>query len=103
MAANSLVKLDPEAPGYGLSALHFAPAADSRWRALFTDAQISTNLDHLQRSQQPDGGWTISWEPPSEASVLDWRGVVTLDALRTLTSYGRLTAQLSPSDAGAPA
>jgi hypothetical protein len=93
MAANSLVKLDPDAPGYGLSPLHFAPAADSRWRALFTDAQISAHLDDLERSQQPDGGWTISWEPPSESSVLEWRGIVTLAALRTLTSYGRITAQ----------
>jgi hypothetical protein len=103
VAANSLVKLDPDASGYGLSPLHFAPAADSRWRTLFRDAQISAHLDHLERSQQADGGWTVSWEPPSEASALEWRGIVTLDALRTLTSYGRLTPQLSPSDAGAPA
>jgi hypothetical protein len=83
--------LDPAAPGYGLTPLHLAPAADSRWRALFTDAQIGAHVDHLQRSQQPDGGWAITWEPPSEAAALEWRGIVTLGALRTLTSYGRLT------------
>ncbi len=85
--------LDPETPGYGLSPLHFAPTASSRWRRLFTDAQISANLDHLARDQQPDGGWPIAWEPPSEAATLEWRGVVTLQALRTLTSYGRITAE----------
>ncbi len=84
--------LDPDAPGYGLTPLQLAPAADSRWRGLFTDEQISAHLDHLEQSQQPDGGWPVSWQPPSEASLLEWRGIVTLQALRTLTSYGRLTA-----------
>lgn len=82
--------LDPEAEGYGLSPLHFAPMAGSRWRGLFTAEQIGADLTKLAGKQQPDGGWTISWEPPSEASELEWRGIVTLDALRTLTSYGRL-------------
>ena len=84
--------IDPDAQGYGLSPLHFAPTAKSRWRELFTTEQIEAHLDKLAGRQQPDGGWTISWEPPSKASELEWRGMVTLDALRTLTSYGRLTA-----------
>ncbi len=88
----SLLHLDPTTPGYGLSPLHFAPVASSRWRGLFTDSQIATSLDHLARSQQADGGWPITWEPPSEAARLEWRGVVTLQALRTLTSYGLMTA-----------
>jgi hypothetical protein len=92
LAEIPMVRLDPDAPGYGLSPLHFAPAASSRWRALFTDDQIGAHLDRLESDQQPDGGWPISWEPPSEAATLEWRGVVTLGALRTLTSYGRLTA-----------
>jgi hypothetical protein len=83
--------LDPETPGYGLSPLHFAPTASSRWRNLFAGAQIDAALDHLLRNQQPDGGWPITWEPPSEAATLEWRGVVTLQALRTLTSYGRVS------------
>jgi hypothetical protein len=82
--------LDPDAPGYGLTPLNLAPVASSRWRALFTDAEISAHLDRLERRQQPGGGWPITWEPPSEAAVFEWRGIVTLQALRTLTSYGRL-------------
>jgi hypothetical protein len=87
-----LFHLDPDAPGYGLSPLDLAPLATSRWRALFTDAQISAHLDRLQKNQQADGGWPITWDPPSQAAVSEWRGVVTLGALRTLTSYGRVTA-----------
>jgi len=82
--------IDPDAEGYGLSPLHFAPTAESRWRELFATEQIDAHLDKLASKQQPDGGWTISWEPPGEASTLEWRGIVTLGALRTLTSYGRL-------------
>jgi hypothetical protein len=100
LTAVPMLHLDPDTPGYGLSPLHLAPAASSRWRALFTDAQIGAHLDHLERRQQPDGGWPITWEPPSEASTLEWRGIVTLQALRTLTSYGRLTAESSSSPGG---
>jgi len=92
LAGIPLFHLDPDAPGYGLSPLSIAPQASSRWRGLFTDAQIGAHLDRLERDQQADGGWPIAWEPPSQSAVSEWRGVVTLDALRTLTSYGRLTA-----------
>jgi hypothetical protein len=87
-----LFRLDPDAPGYGLSPLNVAPQATSRWRALFTGTQIGAHLDRLQEDQQADGGWLITWEPPSQAARSEWRGIVTLGALRTLTSYGRLTA-----------
>jgi hypothetical protein len=86
-----MLSLDPDAAGYGLSPLHLAPEPGSRWRGLFTDAQIDRHLDRLLADQQPDGGWPISWEPPSEAAMWEWRGMVTLQALRTLTSYGRLS------------
>jgi hypothetical protein len=92
LASIPLFHLDPDAPGYGLSPLDVAPQATSRWRALFTDAQLGAHLDRLQKDQQADGGWPITWEPPSQAAVSEWRGIVTLGALRTLTSYGRLTA-----------
>ncbi len=54
-------------------------------------AQPRCHLDRLQEDQQADGGWLITWEPPSQAARSEWRGIVTLGALRTLTSYGRLT------------
>jgi hypothetical protein len=91
LATASWFRLDPDDSGYGLSPLSIAPAADSRWRVLFSEEVLSAHLDRLQRDQQPDGGWPITWEPPSEAARLEWRGVVTLDALRTLVSYGRLS------------
>ncbi len=89
LASAALYHADPDEPGYGLSPLSFAPTADSAWRGLFGDDVLQAHLDRLQRDQEPDGGWPISWEPPGDAAALEWRGMVTLDALRTLVSYGR--------------
>jgi hypothetical protein len=87
----AMLNLDPDARGYGLTPLDLAPDAGSRWRSLFPAELIDAHLDLLVGGQQDDGGWPISWEPPSDAAVFEWRGMVTLKALRTLTSYGRLT------------
>jgi hypothetical protein len=91
MIGQEMFHLDPDTPGYGLSPLVIAPLADSRWRGLFAEARIDAHLDRLAGEQQADGGWPITWDPSSEASRLEWRGIVTFEALRTLTSYGRLT------------
>jgi hypothetical protein len=91
LAKAPMFRADPDDPGYGLSPLSFAPLAGSRWRTLFEDSVLEAHLDRLQRDQQPDGGWPLTWEPPGEAALLEWRGIVTLNALRTLVSYGRLS------------
>ncbi|HEY2508741.1 MAG TPA: hypothetical protein VGI58_19670 [Streptosporangiaceae bacterium] len=88
----AMLHLDPDAEGYGLTPVDLAPDAGSRWRSLFGDKQIDVFLDRLVAGQQDDGGWPITWEPPSTAAVCEWRGFVTLNVLRTLTSYGRLTS-----------
>jgi hypothetical protein len=80
---------DPDDPSYGVTPLHLAPAPSSRWRRLFADELIEGHLDRLERDQQPDGGWAITWEPPSAASTLEYRGIMTLWALRVLAAYGR--------------
>jgi hypothetical protein len=91
LAGAANFRADPAAAGYGLTPLSIAPSAESRWRALFPPEMIEAHLDRLQRDQQADGGWPITWEPPSEASALEWRGIVTLAAMRTLVSYGRIS------------
>jgi hypothetical protein len=81
-----------EAPvqGYGLTPIHFAPTPDSSWRPLFGQEQIDGHLEDLRARQQADGGWPISWEPPGPASALEWRGRLTLEALRPLAAYGHI-------------
>jgi hypothetical protein len=74
--------------GYGLTPLHFAPSPDSSWRGLFSQAQIEGHLDDLLGRQQADGGWPVNWEPPGPAAVQEWRGRLTLEAIRPLAAYG---------------
>jgi hypothetical protein len=83
-------KADPAARGYGLDALHFAPAPDSSCRQFFDDTQIESALDHLIAEQQPDGGWPITWNSPGNAAHSEWRAIRTLKALRRLKAYDRL-------------
>jgi hypothetical protein len=85
-----MVALDPEARGEVHGVLSFAPEPDSLARALFDDATINAHLDHLARGQQDDGGWTFNWPAWSPAAERDWRGFLTVDALRALRANGRL-------------
>src|SRR5215470_12880845 len=85
-----LVALDPEAPGEVHGVLDFAPEPDSLARALFDDATVQAHLDHLAQGQKDDGGWTFNWPAWSPAAERDWRGFLTLDALRLLRANGRL-------------
>ncbi len=59
---------------YGLTPLDFAPSPTAYCRKLFTAVQIDAHLDDLLVRQQPDGGWPILWEPPSEMARQEWRG-----------------------------
>ena len=84
-----LAALDPEAEGEVHSPLDFAPLPDSIARPLFDDPTINGHLDHLAGAQQDDGGWTFNWPAWSATAEADWRGYVTVDALRVLRANGR--------------
>jgi hypothetical protein len=81
---------DPDDESYGLTPLAFAPSPQSPWRVLFDDADIDAHLDRLGAKQDGDGGWDVTWDPPSEASRLEWRGILTVTNLRVLRAYGRV-------------
>ena len=63
---------------------------DAVGRHAFPDELLETHLEHLLSQQQEDGGWPISFEPPSPAAALEWRGRWTLDALSTLRAYAKI-------------
>jgi hypothetical protein len=75
--------------GEVLTPLTLSGRPGARSRALFTDAQIALELDRLELEQQEDGGWTFDWLAWSPGQSLEWRGIVTVDALRTLIAHGR--------------
>jgi hypothetical protein len=70
--------------------LHFAPRPDSLARRLFTDQVIEAHLKALAEAQGADGGWFFNWREWNPTTTLEWRGWVTIDALKTLRAYGWL-------------
>jgi hypothetical protein len=87
---SGIVTLDPDAPGEVHSPLNFAPQPDSIARPLFDETAIKAHLDHLAQAQLDDGGWTFNWLAWSPAAEREWRGHLTVDALRLLRDNGRL-------------
>lgn len=83
-------KAEPGTATYGLTPLQLAPAPDAAGRAAFPDELISAHLDALITRQADDGGWPIAWTPPGPGAALEWRGVLTLEALTILRAYGRI-------------
>jgi hypothetical protein len=88
-AIRSVVTLDPEAAGETHGPLDVAPEPHSIARRLFDDATIEAHLDHLDAGQQDDGGWTFNWLAWSPVAAAEWRGWVTVEALRVLQVNGR--------------
>ena len=84
---------DAPADRYGLTPLHFAPTPDSVFRKLFNQPQIEGHLEYLKSMQQEDGGWPITWKAPGSASICEWRGRWTLDAICRLVDYGVISGE----------
>jgi hypothetical protein len=76
--------------GEALRPLDFSPLPGSRSRGLFTEDQIEAHLDLVESQQRDDGGWMFDWLAWSPAQTNDWRGIVTIRALRWLRDNGRL-------------
>jgi hypothetical protein len=84
--------LEPEdlEHGYALTPLHLAPTPDAMAAGLFSPELLGAHVDHLMDQQQDDGGWPVTWEPPTPAAELEWRGILTVRALATLQDYGAI-------------
>jgi hypothetical protein len=84
-----LVALDPRTPGEAHFPLDFAPLPGSLARPFFEERVIEAHLAHLAASQRDDGGWTFNWLAWSPAAEREWRGHMTVEALRILRANGR--------------
>jgi hypothetical protein len=90
MLDQKLIALTPTTEEETHTPLNYAPRPQSIARGLVSDKVIAASLDALAAAQQEDGGWPINWLDWNLATTIEWRGVVTLEALTTLRAYGRL-------------
>jgi hypothetical protein len=89
LPADGLLRVDAGTEGEVIRPLEVAPWPEHAARGLYDDAVIERELDRLAAEQQDDGGWTFSWGAWNPAVAWEWRGAVTVAALRTLKAYGR--------------
>jgi hypothetical protein len=81
---------------YNVKPLTFVHSTRSPFYAGMEQA-VAANLDYVVRTQKSDGGWglTWSWEERDPAAwklaEKEWRGVVTLESLKTLEAFHRIT------------
>lgn len=73
-----------------IATIELSPRPGTPSRALFTDTQIAADLDRLEREQLDDGGWDFHFLHFSSGQTVEWRGEVTLDAIRTMLDHGRV-------------
>jgi hypothetical protein len=88
-AVGRFVALDPGDTGDVQTPLGLAPEPGDRARALFDRQTIDAHLDALAAAQRDDGGWMFGWDEWNPAATLEWRGVMTVEALRVLRVNAR--------------
>ena len=81
--------------GYGMKPLSVATSPDSPFASAISE-EIQRNLDYEIERQEADGGWAPNWSwggafPEAwQDAEKEWRGVLTLQTLKTLRNFGRL-------------
>jgi hypothetical protein len=70
-------------------ALDFTPEPGGPVRARFADDVVAAELERLAGMQGEDGGWTVDYTSYSPAAALEWRGYVTVRAVRILQRNGQ--------------
>lgn len=94
-AVEKLVARDPASwAEYGLPPLGVVSSLDSPFAPLFTD-ELDANLDYVIEELGDSNHWSPSWtwgEPSAawEEAKREWSGVITLNNLVTLKTFGRL-------------
>lgn len=94
--AEQLVETNPQKwEMYGLRPLAVAPTPNSLLASRFANA-IEIELDYIVQEQQVDGAWWPTWTwgayPDAwQQAMQAWKGVITLNNLRTMRDYGRLS------------
>jgi hypothetical protein len=84
------------AEGEALRPLDYSPEPHTALRQLLAAATVDADVQRLAGQQHSDGGWPVDWAISSAAATLEWRGYVTVGALRLLKGNGNFGRTESP-------
>lgn len=90
------VELDQEKwTDYVARPLSFVHSPVDELAKVFTEEQISSNLDYIIQSQNEEGSWTPNWNwgrfnEQWEIAKKEWSGKIALDNLMLLKAFGRI-------------
>lgn len=94
--ADGVICKDKLDDGWGLyekpHSLNYAHSSESILYSLFTKETIESDLKGLINRQKDDGRWD-TWYGISEGTKLEWAGIQTLWALKTLKNYNKLESK----------
>jgi len=85
-----MISLEPNPAAEASLPLDLAAHPNTLARRWFDDTVIERHLDALIDSQEKDGGWGVPWLIWTPVTSFEWRGISTLERLKTLRAYGRL-------------
>ncbi len=77
-------------PGLYFYPYDYARSPDSLARQWFSDREMDRALDFLETQQEDDGGWRMRFPEWAPGTRLEWRPILTIEALLTLRAYGRV-------------
>lgn len=91
--ADGVICKDKSDDGWGLygkpHSLNYNPSSESIPYSLFSKETIESDLKELINRQKNDGRWD-TWYGISQGTKLEWAGIQTLWALKTLKNYDKI-------------
>lgn len=94
---DNCIPTDPQkSEGYGAEPLQAADSPKSRYFPKYASV-IPAELDRLVGNQGEDGAWAPNWtwyqyEEEWQQAKEEWKGILTLQSLRTLQNYNRFNS-----------
>jgi hypothetical protein len=90
LLAAKLVQLEVDAAGEAAQPLEYAHAPSSLAARWIEPKLFEAHLDAWVSAQADHGGWNVPWFIWTPATEHEWRGIQTVERLKTLRAWGRL-------------
>jgi hypothetical protein len=89
LLAAKLIQIEPDAAVEAAQPLEFATTPDSLAARWFEPKVFDAHLDAWVLAQAEHGGWNVPWMMFTPAAEPEWRGIQTVERLKTLRAWGR--------------